>query len=122
MNQLSARDKLTDEEIVLRRIAVFKAALAEVGIVPLWVHPASRQDAPLAFSFPAVPRGGGESVAYYRAARLASMAVGPQEGVVCYPCWEARAGIEGCDRVSTDEGLRFIPCRTAEARAAASHG
>ena len=120
MNQLSARDKLTDEEIVARRAEVFKMACAEAtGRIPA-VFFGHGND----FNWEAVADPRME----YRACVLADMAYPLRpNGPVCLPCWEhysydgVRASLT-CDRVSNHDALRFRSCRTAEARAAASHG
>jgi len=108
------------EEIVARRVAIVQAALAEVGEPsPVWVYD-ERAMGGLAFGW---YRGDPKMLA--RATTLALMAHPDDrfKGITCYPCW-SRANFRGdvarrngCEMVTPLERLRFIPCRTAQARA-----
>lgn len=91
-------------DIVQRRIAVFKAALAEVGY---------EGDArPCAEGPPHNVEvwSTGPAKFRYRAGILACMAAPvPGDSRCCFPCWE-EGRHDDCGRVSNHEALRFVPC------------
>ena len=116
---MSARDKLTDEEIVLRRIEVFKAALWEVGFDPGYVRPCDGKGQHLTWD-----RTSAGDLLEYRAGRLAMLSVGSQAPSTCFACWSTYGSYEygECAGFTPAEALQFRSCRTAKARDAASHG